>query len=468
MEFDNIVEKVIYNKIMSHISNNENIDIEKNEDISKNNIDQVDCTKYYEEIIRNLQVMERTRINTSNRPIPPETGIIKKIIKRVIRKILRWYIEPICIQQTEFNNTVIPVSGRVMEILQYQAIQIEHLTGMINQLNIKNDELSNTVRLLDDKNKNNNWMEHNTKLIQLLNNQIDTLLITESYKEKNISLLTARINELENNITLLTNQIKELEKNNIYINKQVISIFQKLTIIDKIDLPLIKDINTHDGEQMTSSQAGEDSIISFILMMLQIPVEQCKYLDLGANHAIKLSNTYRFYSQGARGVLVEANPALIPELKFFRHNDVIVNKCVSTNSNEFIDFYILNGDGLSTPDKEAVDDFIAVNPLIKINNVVKIETITVNDIIDKYLGCSPTILNIDIEGKDLEILNTIDWDKYRPLIVIAEMIDYRPTLVVNEKNIQMIKFMNSKKYVEFAFTGINSIFIDMEALERRQ
>ena len=62
----------------------------------------------------------------------------------------------------------------------------------------------------------------------------------------------------------------------------------------------------------TFSQAGEDSILLYVLRVLGVNICKARYLDLGANHARELSNTYALYQRGMRGVLVEANPVEAP------------------------------------------------------------------------------------------------------------------------------------------------------------
>jgi methyltransferase, FkbM family len=216
----------------------------------------------------------------------------------------------------------------------------------------------------------------------------------------------------------------------------------------------------------TFSQAGEDSIIQYILEFLKIPLQDITYLDLGANHAMALSNTYRFYAKGAKGVLVEANPLLIPELKTVRPRDLILNKCVDTVSGKKVPFYILNGDGVSTTDLEAAEKFCELNPHLKIIKTVEVETITINEVIGQYMEAAPTILSIDIEGKDREILESIDDDK-RPFIIITEMIDYSFSKLTHEtKNKELYEILLQRGYEEFAFTGINSIFIDSRVKDK--
>ena len=256
------------------------------------------------------------------------------------------------------------------------------------------------------------------------------------------------------------------------------SVFERQTVFNSAALDSIRQldekIQTAEKQQKihiqlqsgrhSQSQSGEDVIIAYILSMLGIPEKNCSYLDLGANHAKKLSNTYYFYGQGARGVLVEANPVLIPELKLYREEDRILNCCISDREGETIDFYVLNGDGLSTPDKARAEEVIAQNPALRIDRVVPVKTMSVNRILEENFEEAPVYMNIDIEGDDLKILSSIDWEKWRPLIVTAETIPYQPNLVVGEKDGEIVRFMESIDYTEYAFTGINSIFLDKRRL----
>ena len=63
---------------------------------------------------------------------------------------------------------------------------------------------------------------------------------------------------------------------------------------------------------------------------------------------------------------------------------------------------------------------------------------------------------------------SVDFGKYRPLAVIVEMIPYRAGLSVGEKNKGLAEFMAQRDYVEYAFTGVNSIFLDKRQLEERK
>jgi hypothetical protein len=158
---------------------------------------------------------------------------------------------------------------------------------------------------------------------------------------------------------------------------------------------------------------------------------------------------------------------LIPELKFFRNRDVVLNNCVDTITGNEVEFYIMNVDGLSTTNYESTIDMCEINPALKVIDKKVISSISFNDIAENYLGKAPTILSIDLEGKDIEILHSIDYVKYRPLMIVIEMIDYDIKLAYDTKNMEIKSFIETRGYEEYAYTGINSIFIDKEYLDSK-
>ena len=167
------------------------------------------------------------------------------------------------------------------------------------------------------------------------------------------------------------------------------------------------------------SQAGEDAILMYIFVMLGVPLSQCNYLDLGANHPCDMSNTWFFYQQGATGILVDANPKLAEELRRARPKDQVINACVGPVSGETLDFHVLSADGLSAPGD--VSEVLRANPAVRVLETIPMQTVAVNDLMEQ-LGGAPKILNLDIEGMEMEILRSIDFAKYRPTTMIIEMI----------------------------------------------
>lgn len=253
--------------------------------------------------------------------------------------------------------------------------------------------------------------------------------------------------EVTNELNMLRSRLENIDN----LEKQV----------SEMKIQLAELYNVAENMNISFSQSGEDSIIKYIFSTLGRQIQNCTYLDLGANHAMRLSNTYSFYSQGARGVLIEANPELAHELTEQRPEDIVINKCIAEKSGEKLDFYIMNGDGLSTTDYQSAQNFIRENPALDITSTITVDSVTIDEIINRYFPeKAPDIMNIDIEGMELSILKMTDFEKFRPLIIICEMIEYRNGLTVGQKNQEILDLMHSNDYEEFAFTGINSIFID--------
>lgn len=400
------------------------------------------------QMLDSLDKMNRTAVNRSYRDIPA-SGLgqkLSRMVKRLMRRLTFWYVEPCMQQQTEYNSAAAAFSAQA--------------NSEINRLKCENNSLK--------------------KELELISGRLDGYSAAESEN-------TARLNELSDRLGLLysdiannmSDRVNRLEAQlNESVSRNMSTLTQKVASIDvslrRMNMKFSAAQDT-EGEQViydgsdaafeSFSQSGEDAVIRHVLSDMRCKLSEISYLDLGANHAKFLSNTYAFYCYGARGVLVEANPHLIDELRQHRSEDIILNRCISDKNDELVTFYIMNGDGLSTMDYEAAVAFTEENPMIKIERTETVKTITVNDIINEYFsGKAPEILNVDIEGMELEVLGMIDFDSFRPLIIICEMIEYKSTFGIPEKNGEILRFMEEHGYSEYAFTGINSIFIDRKAL----
>ena len=218
-----------------------------------------------------------------------------------------------------------------------------------------------------------------------------------------------------------------------------------------------------DCSLQSFSQSGEDAIIDYVLRFLKTRISDVKYLDLGANHAKELSNSYKFYCSGASGVLVEANPELIGELKKERPRDIVLNNVITFNDEKNAEFYVLTGDGLSSVSLEAAEQACKANPNISIKAKYTVPTISVNDIIKEYFADGKLdILSIDLEGLESDILSNLDFSLLRPKTIIVESIEYHPYLVCEKTTDRKVHDILTKNgYKEYAFTGINSIYLDM-------
>lgn len=147
-----------------------------------------------------------------------------------------------------------------------------------------------------------------------------------------------------------------------------------------------------------------------------------KFVDVGANDGKTGSMTYDLEKEGWSGILIEPNPLLVENIKKTRTSPVFQN-AISSKEGE-LPFYIVEGPsnlhGLSRFNytKEFEDHVKRSGGEVKktIVDVKKISTI-MNEAkdLDKV-----DFLKIDVEGHELEVLKSFDFDKYRPTLIVTE------------------------------------------------
>lgn len=227
---------------------------------------------------------------------------------------------------------------------------------------------------------------------------------------------------------------------------------------DSLREKLFKLIDTpaSDLRHESFSQAGEDRILDHFFH--SVGVVNPTYLDIGTNDPVHCNNTYFFYKNGSSGVCVEADPSLFEKLAKTRKRDKCLNVGITFDERKEADFYIFSSPALNTLSKEEAE-FREKNGSYKIEKIIKIPLKTINEIIEENFEKAPDLISIDVEGIDLEILKSLDFEKHRPLAICAETITYSEDRT-EEKITGILNFVASKGYFIYADTHINTIFVD--------
>ncbi|HRH44917.1 MAG TPA: FkbM family methyltransferase [Pyrinomonadaceae bacterium] len=214
---------------------------------------------------------------------------------------------------------------------------------------------------------------------------------------------------------------------------------------------------------VSHSQFGEDIIINNLFR--EIPITNISYLDIGANNPKYISNTFSFYEQGFTGVLVEPNPHLCEKLRSVRPKDTVVNVGIGTDENiTEADFYMFGeeADGLSTFSEKEAKYWETVGlggKKFQVEHVIKMSLMNINQVIEKYFTEFPDFISIDVEGWDLKILQTFDFEKYTPAVFCVETLAYKDdgsTYRLTEIN----DFFEQNGYFSFHQTYANDIFVN--------
>lgn len=203
------------------------------------------------------------------------------------------------------------------------------------------------------------------------------------------------------------------------------------------------------------SQAYEDVIIDSMIMayckQFKFPISNFKYVEIGANHPINTSSTFLWSKKyNINGILIEANPRLIPALKKFRPNDLIINSAVYDQDIETIDLYLGDENEISSVNENFVSNW--KNQGIK--EKVTVPVMRINDVLDKIEKNFLTILIIDVESLDLRLLKDINFNIHKPFIIEVEPSDF----FIKGNTRAIIEYLKSQGYRLVGATSVNLIF----------
>lgn len=178
------------------------------------------------------------------------------------------------------------------------------------------------------------------------------------------------------------------------------------------------------------SQEGEDRIlIDYFMDRYGNDYKGC-YVDLGAHHPIRFSNTYLLYKHGWSGVNIDATPGSMIPFNKIRKRDINLEIGITKEGND-IEFYTFDEGALNTFDSNMVKYYEEKGYRLK--EKVMIHTDNIMNILgnqglldDKK---KVDLFDIDIEGLDNIIIEDIDWNRFRPTVVMAE-VDLRKNEII--------------------------------------
>ena len=170
------------------------------------------------------------------------------------------------------------------------------------------------------------------------------------------------------------------------------------------------------------------------------------YVDVGCYHPIHRNNTYLLHKKGWHGVNIDIQKFSIDLFNHLRPKDLNYNFAVS-NKNEIVEmFYQKKLSQLSTiEEKQSLKVF--QGDIKKL----KIQSLTLDSILEKTNSnnIKLDLLDIDVEGADLKVLEGFSIQKFKPELVCVE---------IHEKEIKKSKihdYLSNSNY-ELIWSGIYS------------
>jgi FkbM family methyltransferase len=171
-----------------------------------------------------------------------------------------------------------------------------------------------------------------------------------------------------------------------------------------------------DFSQLYYSQEGEEIILRRFFKFKN----KGFFVDIGAHHPLRFSNTYQLYKLGWRGINIDATPGSMTEFKHYRKEDINIEAGIS-DTNETLYFYCFNEPALNTFDEIKAKQ-IASSEQYNLIKKQEIKTVQLSEILNNYINSDQEIdfFTIDAEGFDLKVLKSNDWNKYKPNVIVVE------------------------------------------------
>lgn len=232
--------------------------------------------------------------------------------------------------------------------------------------------------------------------------------------------------------------------------RKIISRFLPLPI--KNVLKRGKDCLTWDPWANRSwSQEGEDLVLNRIFGSEGTGF----YVDVGAHHPQRFSNTYFFYKRGWRGINIDAMPGSMKLFHKMRPRDINLEMGVA-NQEGSLNYYVFNEPALNGFSFELSEERNKAKNPYHIKDVIKVDVKPLRQILNRHrVGGGIDFLSVDVEGFDLEVLQSNDWSKYRPKFVLAEVLN---SSLHDLDQDPVVRFMRDQNYVVYAKL-VNTVFL---------
>lgn len=197
-------------------------------------------------------------------------------------------------------------------------------------------------------------------------------------------------------------------------------------------------------------QFGEDAVLGSL-----VKKEAGFYVDVGAHHPIVISNTLLLHRRGWRGINIEPTPGGYAAFLKERPADINVQAVVLPEEGE-VEFFRYSCAEMNTACRKHVESraMHSETPLEK----TMVRAVRLDTLLDQYLpkGTDIDLLNIDCEGSDLQVLQSNDWNRFRPEWILIEDFD-------SHIESEIHRYLAARNYALSAFWQITKIFKNSKA-----
>jgi len=207
--------------------------------------------------------------------------------------------------------------------------------------------------------------------------------------------------------------------------------------------------------RVSYAQEGEDLILSRFFHNRKAGF----YVDVGAHHPMRYSNTYLLYRRGWHGINIDAMPGSMKLFQRFRSRDVNIEMAVSDIAGELV-FYMFDEPAFNTCSAQLAQQYADLGHPVRRKQHVP--CLPLQSILERHAAHCDRIdlLSIDVEGEDMKALTSNDWQRFRPVFVLVEILGMQDMDDVHAS--EEAKYLSQQGYQVVAKTVNTVFFKDMD------
>jgi FkbM family methyltransferase len=150
------------------------------------------------------------------------------------------------------------------------------------------------------------------------------------------------------------------------------------------------------------------------------------FVDVGAHHPVRFSNTWMFYKKGWRGINIDPTPGSMRSFGWLRPRDLNLEIGIAGESST-MPFFCFNEPALNTFDASVAQQRNTGQPY-RVIKTVDVPIMPLSGVFEQHLlsGQEIDFMSVDVEGLDLQVLKSNNWDQYRPKYLLVEDVHFDP------------------------------------------
>lgn len=292
-------------------------------------------------------------------------------------------------------------------------------------------------------------MGFSSLFLELKKKKIREKILSFLYKTKGKNLLQAITVELlrdfpvDRDLSKKLFLLSEQDKNKLlHILEKTTNLEQELEkITNCLALPQWSNLLQY-GNLNSFSQDGED----LILRQLFSEKKRGFYIDIGAHHPYRFSNTAYFSISGWKGINIDPMPGTHLLFKKERPNDITCEIAIGNEEGE-IELHCFNESALNTTSSSRLE-YIQKNTSYQKTGTFKVPIKRLDAVLLDVLSENQAIdfLSNDVEGVEESVIKSNNWKRFRPKIILLEILDINLLHITANP---IVKLMREISYIPF-------------------